>query len=445
MFWPYRGSALASIPLLDKDSNAELSCRSQNSLSLKNHRGTASKRVQGDGKAPTDLQHLHQPPSPDRQPFNPLQLNIPCSTPAQAGQGSRLLGSGVLHSPVAAFDNVTSVTGGVAAAPEAASRPDSADANSATIATCNSAAQMLPKHQALIMIVQAPDMLQAASPGHPLGSHIGNPASVTPSSLTQAAAAAAAWPSAEGLVSSSSVSAGANNGQSHWHLSAEGVSSALGCPADMSVVASDHLGFATQQLKRDQYLAATSAKDSLLDSKNQQLPDMLHFHTQSDMQPCVGFNPHTFATTGTSAQHQASQGIHPTSQQSFASGTVQCPPHEVLAVPANGRGHYEQQQHQVLSQHPSLIDDASGSPVSQNAAHPGHTPTWSAQLSTTRSPQSVRTQTQQLLQILRREQAVSHVHTGLADLPAGIPLTPVMPRDGLEESIWRLSSSKSKR
>lgn len=159
----------------------------------------------------------------------------------------------------------------------------------------------------------------------------------------------------------------------------------------------------------------------------------------------MAFNPHTYATTGASVQHQASQGIHPTSQQSSASGTVQCPPREVLAVPANGRGRYAQQQHQVLSQRLSLSDDASGSPVSQNAAHPGHMPTWPAQPSTTRSLQSVRAQTQQLLQILRREQAVSHVHTGLADSPAGIPLTPVTPRDSLEASIWRLSCSKSKR
>lgn len=76
-----------------------------------------------------------------------------------------------------------------------------------------------------------------------------------------------------------------------------------------------------------------------------------------------------------------------------------------------------------------------------------HTP-WTlqqVQSKVQKSPEEVRGQTQRLLEVLRREQA--DVERGdLLKLPAGIPLTPVLPtqvlpRDSLEASIWKLSSA----
>ena len=256
---------------------------------------------------------MHEPLSPDRQPFTPLQLNIPCGTPAQPGQASRSPRSGVWHAP--------SDTG---AAAGAAYGPESAVAKLAAIATISAAAQKTPKEETPLVTDQASDIPQAASPGRALGCVVDNTASAMPSSSTHTAAAA--WPSAGDLPSTPSVSAGPYDACRHWHEA---------------------------------------------------------------LQPCVAVHPHVFAT----AQHQAHQGIHPASQQSFASGTVHCPLHEVIAVSANGRGHYEQQQHQVLSQHLGLSNDAFGVPSSQDATHPGHTPTCSA-LSMTKSSQSARTQTQ---------------------------------------------------
>ena len=140
-------------------------------------------------------------------------------------------------------------------------------------------------------------------------------------------------------------------------------------------------------------------------------------------------------------------------QSSATTAVLQSPPAaaaaETMYPIAAGRLDGAQPQYQATDRDSEHHHAAFASYVSQNHGDFASATPSPMQPGLRRSPQTVRTQTQQLLEILRREQAGAE-HGELQNLPAGIPLTPmlaksVLPRDSLEASIWRLSNSKNQR
>ena len=140
-------------------------------------------------------------------------------------------------------------------------------------------------------------------------------------------------------------------------------------------------------------------------------------------------------------------------QSSATTAVLQSPPAaaaaEMMHPVATGRMHEAQIQHQALDRDLKHHHAAFASYVSPNHGHFASATPSPMQPDLRRSPPTVRTQTQQLLEILRRERAGVEP-SGLQNLPAGSPLTPmvankVLPRDSLEASIWCLSNSKSLR
>lgn len=137
-------------------------------------------------------------------------------------------------------------------------------------------------------------------------------------------------------------------------------------------------------------------------------------------------------------------------QSSATAAVLQSPPAssaETMYPTATGRMHEAQLQHQALDRETKHHHAALASYVSQNHGDFLSATPSPMQPGLRRPPQAVRTQTQQLLEILRREQAGVE-SSRLQNLPAGIPLTPmvandVLPRDSLEASIWRLANGRN--